>query len=87
MDIFILQINKPVHEDVDKVVLGGLGDTSFFLSCVSSLKMEELIRRSSRGKRVGLLLDEIKQVEAEKVAEIAVLLISKASSCITSGNN
>ena len=49
------------------------------------LKTEELIRRSPRGKRVGLLLDEVNKIEAEKVARMAILLISKASGCIVSG--
>ena len=42
-----------------------------FLLCVSALKTEDLIRRSPRGKRVGLLLDEISKIEADKVVEIA----------------
>ena len=45
---------------------------------------QEQIRRSPRGKRAGLLLDEISKSEAEKVADMAILLISKASGCITS---
>ena len=51
-----------------------------------SLKTEQLIRRSPRGKRVGLLLDdhEVNKIEAEKVARMAILLISKASGCIIS---
>ena len=32
-------------------------------------------RRSPRGKRVGLLLDEVNKTEAEKVAQVAILLI------------
>ena len=31
-------------------------------------------RRSPRGKRVGLLLDEVNKIEAEKVAQVAILL-------------
>ena len=52
---------------------------------MSSLKVEELIRRSPREKRVGSLLDEVNKIEAEKVAQIAILFISKASGCIISG--
>ena len=73
-----------MHEEIDKEVLGGLGYTDFLLACVSSLKAEELIRRSPRGKRVGSLLDEVNKIEAEKVAQIAILFISKASGCIIS---
>ena len=83
--IFILQSSDNVHEEMDEEILGGLGYTDFFLACVSSLKAEELIRRSPRGKRVGLLLDELNRIEVEKVAEIAISLISKASGCIISG--
>ena len=82
---FILQSSDHVHEEIDEEILGGLGYTDFFLACVSSLKAEELIRRSPRGKRVGLLLDELNRIEVEKVAEIAISLISKASGCIISG--
>ena len=49
------------------------------------MSSEELIRRSPRGKRVGLLLDEVNKIEAEKVARMAILLISKVSGCIVSG--
>ena len=82
---FILQSSDHVHEEIDEEILGGLGYTDFFLACVSSLKAEELIRRSPRGKRVGLLLEEVNRIEVEKVAQIAILLISKASGCIISG--
>ena len=50
-----------------------------------SLKAEELIRRSPREKRVGSLLDEVNKIKAEKVAQIAILFIYKASGCIISG--
>ena len=65
-------------------VLGGCSHTDFSLACVVSLKMEELIRPSPRGKKLGLLLEEITKAKAD-IADIAVLLISKTSSCITSG--
>ena len=53
---------------------------------MSSLETEELIRRSPRGKRVGLLLDEVNKIEVEKVVQMAILLSSKAASgCIVSG--
>ena len=39
------------YTDEDDVALGGVGYTDFVLACVSSLKMEELIRRSPRGKK------------------------------------
>ena len=52
---------------------------------MSSLETEELIRRSPRGKRVGLLLDEVNKIEVEKVVQMAILLSSKAASgCIVS---
>ena len=47
---FILQNSENVLEEVDEEALGGMGYTDCFLSCVTSLKTEELIRRSPRGK-------------------------------------
>ena len=70
---FILQNSDQVQEEVDKAVLGGMGYTDCFLACVSSLKTEELIRRSPRGKRVGLLLDELDKIEVKSVTEMAIL--------------
>ena len=35
---------------------------------------------------MGLLLDEANKIEAEKVAQMVILLISKANGCITSGH-
>ena len=81
-----LQGNDHVQEEVDEEALGGMGYTDCFLACVSSLKSEELIKRSPRGKIVGLLLEEINKIEVERVTEMAILLISQASSCISSGN-
>ena len=81
-----LQGNDHVQEEIDEEALGGMGYTDCFLACVSSLKSEELIKRSPRGKRVSLLLEEIDKIEAERVTEMAILLISQASSCISSGN-
>ena len=52
---------------------------AFFLACVSLLKTEELITRSPRGKRVGVLLDEINKIDSEKVAVVAISLISKVT--------
>ena len=80
--VLSLQSNGYVHEVLDEDFLGGLGYTDFFLDCLSSLRAEELIRHSPRGKWVSLLLDEMK---SKNLADIAILLISKASSCITSG--
>ena len=64
-----------MDEEIDEEVLGGMGYTDF-LACESSLKMEELIRRSPRGKKVGLLLNEVNKIEAEKVAQMAILYSS-----------
>ena len=83
--LFILQNSDQVQEEVDEAVLGGMGYTDCFLACVSSLKTEELIRRSPRGKRVGLLLDELDKIEVKSVTEMAILLVSQASHCISSG--
>ena len=83
--LFILQNSDQVQEEVDEAVLGGMGYTDCFLACVSSLKTEELIRRSPRGKHVGLLLDELDKIEVKSVTEMAILLVSQASHCISSG--
>ena len=73
-------------QQVDEEFLGGVGYTDFFFACVFSLKAEELIKRSPRGRRVHLLLEKITNIEAVKVTDIAMLLISKACSCIASGD-
>ena len=84
--IFILQNGDYVQEGVDEETLGSMGYTDCFLACVSSLKTEELIRRSPRGKRVGLLLGEIEKIELERITEMAIVLVSQANRCISSGN-
>ena len=43
--------------DVDEELLGGLGYTEFFLTCVSSLKQEEIIVHSPRGVSLFTGLD------------------------------
>ena len=47
----------------------------------SSVPQEE-----RRGKKVSLLLEEIDKLKAERVTEMAILLVSQASSCISSEN-
>ena len=44
-----------MHEEMDVEILEGLGYTNLFFSCVTTLKTEELIRRSPQRKQVGLL--------------------------------
>ena len=58
-DTFIVMVFSQVGErtsgrDVDEELLDGLGYTEFFLTCVSSLKQEEIIVRSPRGWRIGV---------------------------------
>lgn len=47
--------------------------------------MEELIRRSPRGKILGELLECINHLEAGSVASIAILLVSENNTCLLSG--
>ena len=86
---FCLQTCKATTSDkqehVDDQVLGGLGCSEFFLACVSSLKREELIKRSPRGQRVKVMLDLIETMEQESVAEIARFLILQMNSCLVAG--
>ena len=86
---FCLQTCKATTSDkqehVDDQVLGGVGCSEFFLACVSSLKREELIKRSPRGQRVKVMLDLIETMEQESVAEIARFLILQMNSCLVAG--
>ena len=67
-----VEINdKHVHEDV----LGGVGYSEIFLSCVTSLEGEELVVRSPRGQRLKVLLDALRTLEQQKVAGVAISLI------------
>ena len=72
--------------DVDEKLLGGLGYTEFFLTCVSSLKQEEIIVRSPRGWRVGLMLSAIGTLERDKIEDIAITLVSGVYDCLVSGS-
>lgn len=71
------------HLDLEE--LGGRGYTDFFLACVSSLKEEELIRRSPRGKRMKPLLEAILVTEQDKIASIAVPIVNMVHSCLVAG--
>ena len=76
---------KHTREEVNEEVLGGLGYTDFFLACVSSLKGEEIVRCSPRGKRVGVMLDAIGKLGQEEITDVAMLLVSKVNGCLTAG--
>ena len=71
--------------DVDEELLGGLGYTEFFLTCVSSLKQEEIIVRSPRGRRVGLMLGAIGTLERDKIVDISITLVSGVNDYLVSG--
>ena len=71
--------------DVDEELLGGLGYTEFFLICVSSLKQKEMIVRSPRERRVGLMLGTIGTLEHDKIVDIAITLVSGVNDCLVSG--
>lgn len=77
-----VEINdKHVHEDV----LGGVGYSEIFLSCVTSLEGEELVVRSPRGQRLKVLLDALRTLEQQKVAGVAISLIVTVNDCLESG--
>ena len=67
---------------MDECVLGGMGFTDFFIACVSSLSQEDLIKRSPKGKRLGVLLDAVLSLEVEKIADIAQSMITSVNECI-----
>ena len=53
---------------------------------MSSLKQEELIKRSPRGQRVTVLFEAIEKMKHEKITSIAVPLVTKVSACFDAGN-
>ena len=77
-------VTAPVDENC---VGGSTGCTTLFLSCMSALQEEVLIKRSPRGKKVHELLDYLeKHCEIQVLTEMAVSLITKLQSCIDCGN-
>ena len=72
-----LQGNDHVQAKIDEEALGGMGYTDCFLACVSSLKSEELIKRSPRGKKVSLLLEEIDKQALSKRRSFHMPLLLK----------
>ena len=69
--------------DVNEELLGGLGYTEFFLTCVSL--QEEIIVLSPREWRVGLMLGAIRTLERDKIVDIAITLVSGVNDCLVSG--
>ena len=69
--------------------LGGLGYTEFFLGCVKSLQAEEVIKRSPKGKRVNLVLEQLYTIneKSRKLTDVAVLLISMTVGCANAGSS
>ena len=70
----ILISSEYTLEVSDELLLGGLGYTDIFLQCLSSLQRGKLIIRSPRGKRVGLLVEQIRKIEAKTISDIAVTI-------------
>jgi len=70
---------------VPEEVLDGEGYVGFFLKCVYALSMEKIVRRSPKGQKVLLLLDELLKMEHMQLADISLKLISTAYSCVLSG--
>ena len=75
-----------MSQHVDEDVLGRVGYAEFFLSCIKSLTEEELIKRSPRGKRVGVLLNFLASMQNESVADISITLISMINNCVVVGS-
>ena len=70
--------------------LGGLG-YEFFLGCAKSLQAEEVIKRSPKGKRVSLVLEQLYKVNddqerSKKLTDVAILLVSRISACVSAGD-
>ena len=83
--LFLQVCKSNVNQVVDEDALGGLGYSEFFLACVSSLKQEELIVRSPKGRRVRVMLEAIEKIEREKIVDIATSLTASVHSCLTTG--
>ena len=54
-------------------VLDGEGYVGFFLKCVYALSMEKIVRRSPKGQKVLLLLDELLKMEHMQLADILII--------------
>ena len=85
MVLFLQVCKSNVNQVVNEGTLGGLGYSEFFLACVSSLKQEELIVRSPKGRRVRVMLEAIEKIEHEKIVDIATSLTTSVHSCLTTG--
>ena len=85
MMLFLQVCKSNVNQVVDEDALGGLGYSEFFLACLSSLRQEELIVRSPKGRRVRVMLEAIEKIEREKIVDIATSLTASVHSCLTTG--
>ena len=61
------------------------GTTEFFLKVVLSLEEEELIKRSPRGQKLGIMLKFVQSMETKDISDIAAHLMSLANKCILAG--
>ena len=73
-------------QHIDEDILGGQGYSEFLLSCIKMLAEEELIKRSPRGKRVGVLLNFLASMDHKIVADISITLITMLNNCLEVGS-
>ena len=83
--VFSQVCERTSGRDVGEELLGSLGYSEFFLTCVSSRKQEEIIARSPRGWRVGLMLGAIGTLERDKIVDISITLVSGVNDRLVSG--
>ena len=73
-------------QHIDEDILGRQGYSEFLLSCRKVLAEEELIKRSPRGKRVGVLLNFLASMDPKSVADVSITLITMLNNCLEVGS-
>ena len=71
---------------MNEEVLGGIGFSAFFLSIVSMIIEEDLIKRSPRGQTLNVLLGHMKALNDGCFSSISVTLISACNTCLLAGS-
>ena len=64
----------------------GVGPSTFFLDCVSALKVEDLVKRSPKGGPVGGVLEYIETMDKKGMIELSESLTSALIRCLNAGS-
>ena len=63
-----------------------MGPSTFFLDCVSALKVEDLVKRSPKGGPVGGVLEYIETMDKKGMIELSESLTSALIRCLNAGS-